>query len=147
MIIYFYCMLKVFKNTNNCIFICMIPFLKLKIVKKWVLRKWVFIFCLRFRRHFLRHTNFLGFLKFREKNFFIRFLKYHRKMYRLGPCIPILRVLFWLKVQKRCVYVNILFLVMILAENVFIGLKKGISKKMHWVAAKHTADIFRDTDT
>ena len=60
-IIYFYCMLKVFKNTSNCIFICMIPFSKLKIVKKWVLRKWVFIFWLRFRRHFLRHTNFFGF--------------------------------------------------------------------------------------
>ena len=63
-------------------------------------------------------------------------------MYRLGSCIPILRVFFLLKVQKRCVYVNILFLVLILVENVFIGLKKGISKKMHWVAAKHTA-IFR----
>ena len=54
-------MLKVFKNTNNCIFICMTPFLELKIVKKWVLRKWVFIFCLRFRRRFLKHTIFLGF--------------------------------------------------------------------------------------
>ena len=32
-----------------------------------------------------------------------------------------------------------LFLVLIIVENVFIGLKKGISKKMHWVAAKHTA--------
>ena len=63
-------------------------------------------------------------------------------MYRLGSCIPILRVFFLLKVQKRCVYVNILFLVLILVENVFIGLKKGISKKMHWVAEKHTA-IFR----
>ena len=42
---------------------------------------------------------------------------------------------------------NILFLVLILVENVFIGLKKGISKKMHWVVAKHTADIFRDIDT
>ena len=32
-----------------------------------------------------------------------------------------------------------LFLVLILVENIFIGLKKGISKKMHWVAAKHNA--------
>ena len=32
-----------------------------------------------------------------------------------------------------------LFLVLILVENAFIGLKKSISKKMHWVAAKHTA--------
>ena len=32
-----------------------------------------------------------------------------------------------------------LFLVLILVENAFIGLKKCISKKMHWVAAKHTA--------
>ena len=28
----FYCMLKVFKNANNCILVCMIP-----LVKKWVL--------------------------------------------------------------------------------------------------------------
>ena len=35
-----------------------------------------------------------------------------------------------------CKYI---ILVLILVENVFIGLKKGISKKMHWVAAKHTA--------
>ena len=35
-------------------------------------------------------------------------------MYRLVPCIPILRVFFLLKVQKGCVYVNMLFLVLIL---------------------------------
>ena len=29
-IIYFYYMLKVLKNINNCIFVCMIPFLELK---------------------------------------------------------------------------------------------------------------------
>ena len=33
MIIYFYCMLKARKKTNNCIFVCMIPFLELKIAK------------------------------------------------------------------------------------------------------------------
>ena len=32
-----------------------------------------------------------------------------------------------------------LFLVLMLVENVFIGLKSCISKKMHWVTAKHTA--------
>ena len=37
----------------------------------------------------------------------------HRKMYRLGPCIPILGG-FLLKVQKGCVYVIILFLVLVL---------------------------------
>ena len=47
--------------------------------------------------------------------------------------------LFFIKSAKRCVYVNMLFLILVLVENVFIGLKKGISKKMHWVAAKHTA--------
>ena len=41
-----------------------------------------------------------------------------------------------------CICELVLILVLILVENVFIGLKKGISKKMHWVAAKHTA-IFR----
>ena len=61
-------MLKVFKNTNNCIFVCMIHFLELKNSQKWVLRKLGFIFCLRFRRHFLRHTDFLRF-KISKKNF------------------------------------------------------------------------------
>ena len=47
-------------------------------------------------------------------------------MYRLGPCIPILGF-FLLKIQKRCVYANMLFLVLILVKNVFLGLKKGIN--------------------
>ena len=52
-------------------------------------------------------------------------------MYSLGPCMPILRGVFLLKVQKGCVYVNILFLVLIFFKSVFLGSKKGISKKLH----------------
>ena len=48
-------------------------------------------------------------------------------MYGLVPCIPILRV-FLLKVQKGCVYVNMLFFVLILVKNALLCLKKGISK-------------------
>ena len=59
-------------------------------------------------------------------------------MYRLGPCIPIFRGEL-LKVQKGCVYVNMLFLVLILIKNVFLNLKKGISRLMHQVPQKHTA--------
>ena len=33
-----------------------------------------------------------------------------------------------LKVQKECVYVNMLFLVLILFNNIFLGLKKGIRR-------------------
>ena len=40
-------------------------------------------------------------------------------MYRLGPCIPIFRGFFLLKVQKRCVYVIMLFLVLVLIKIVF----------------------------
>ena len=52
-------------------------------------------------------------------------------MYRLGPCIPILGRFFIIENTKKmciCVYVNILFLVLILLKNVSLGLKKGISK-------------------
>ena len=60
-------------------------------------------------------------------------------MYRLGPCIPILRVFFLIKSAKKMCICKYIILVLILVENIFIGLKKSISKKMHWVAAKHTA--------
>ena len=50
-------------------------------------------------------------------------------MYRLVPCIPIFRDFFLLKMQKGCVYVNMLFFVLALIKNVFeMGLKKGISR-------------------
>ena len=49
-------------------------------------------------------------------------------MYRLGLCMPILGLFFFLlKIQKGCVYVNMLFLVLILVKNVFLGSKKGIN--------------------
>ena len=48
-------------------------------------------------------------------------------MYRLVPCIPIFRG-FLLKMQKGCVYVNMLFFVLALIKNVFLGLKKCISR-------------------
>ena len=59
-------------------------------------------------------------------------------MYRLGTCIPIFRGFFLLKVQKGCVYVIMLFLILILFKNVFLDLKKGISRPMSQVAPKHT---------
>ena len=49
-------------------------------------------------------------------------------MYRLGPCIPIFREVFLIKSAKRmciCEYVKI---VLVLIKNVFLGLKKGISR-------------------
>ena len=86
-----------------------------------------FIFCLRFRRHFFRHTDFLRFKM--SKTFFFKKLdfRYRRKMSRLFPCIPIFRGFFLLKVQKGCVYVITLKIVLVLVKNVLFGLKKGIS--------------------
>ena len=49
-------------------------------------------------------------------------------MYKLGPCIPIFRGFFLLKIQKRCVYVNMLKIALVLIKTVFLGLKKGISR-------------------
>ena len=86
---------------------------------------------------FFRHTNFW---RFKISNFFFNLdFGCHRKMYWLVPCVPIFRGCFWLKIPKRCVYVNMLFLVLILVKNVFLGLKKGINDLLHQVAPKHTA--------
>ena len=49
--------------------------------------------------------------------------------------------LFLIKIAKKMCICEYIILVLILVENVFIGLKKGISKKMHWIAAKHIACI------
>ena len=103
-------------------------FLELKNSLKWVLREWGFTFCLRFRRHFFRHTDFLRF-KILKKIFFFKFRFWVSwKKYRLVPCIPILRRLFLLKVQKRCVCVNMLFLVLMLLKIYVLIWKKGISR-------------------
>ena len=64
-------------------------------------------------------------------------------MYRLGPCIPIFSFFCLLKVQKGCVYVNILFLVLILFKICVFICKKGIITFLYWVAPKHTAYVFQ----
>ena len=70
-------------------------FLGLKNSLKWVLWEWGFIFCLRFRRHFFRHTDFFRFKILKKKIFLNSDFRYHRKMYRLFPCIPIFRGFFY----------------------------------------------------
>ena len=76
------------------------------------------------------HTDFLRF-KISKKYFFLNLdFRCHRKMYRLVPRIPTFRGREGglLKVQKECAYVNMLFLVLILFKNAFLGLKKGIHR-------------------
>ena len=73
-----------------------------------VLPEWGFIFSLGFRHHFFGHTGFRRF-KISKKIFFLNSdFRHHRKMYRLGTYIPIFRWFFLFKVQKECVYVNVL---------------------------------------
>ena len=68
-------------------------FLELKNSYKWALGEWGFIFCLRFRHHFFFQAyQILRFSDF-EKNFFW-ILRFHRKMCRLFPCIPIFKGFF-----------------------------------------------------
>ena len=43
-------------------------FLRLKIIKNGVLRKWWFYFCLRFRRNFFRHTKLRDWWVFKKNN-------------------------------------------------------------------------------
>ena len=97
-------------------------FLELKNSLKWVLWEWGFIFCLRFRRHFFRHTDFL---RFQKKNFFKNLdFRCHRKMYRLVSCIPIFRGYFLLKMQKGCVYMIMLKIALVLFQiYVLVGKK------------------------
>ena len=77
-----------------------------------------FYFLLEIWGSVFRHTDFSRF-KISEK----KILKNsdfwcYRKMYRLDPCIPILRggEVFSLKMQKGYVYVNMSFLVLILLK-------------------------------
>ena len=62
-------------------------------------------------------------------------------MYRLVLCVPIFRGFFWVKVRKGCVYVIMLKIALVLVKNVFFGLKKGISRLLHWIAQKHTVCV------
>ena len=49
-------------------------------------------------------------------------------MCRLFPCLPIFKGVFLLKVQKKCVYVIMLKIALVLATNVFFDVEKGISE-------------------
>ena len=48
--------------------------------------------------------------------------------------------------QKECVYVIMLKIALVLVKNVFLGLKKGISRLVSLIAAKHTAGECRNYD-
>ena len=49
-------------------------------------------------------------------------------MCRLFLCLPIFNGVFLLKVQKKCVYVIMLKIALVLAKNVFFDVEKGISE-------------------
>ena len=106
------------------------------------MREWGFIFCLRFRRHFFRHTDFLRF-KISKKIFFKNLdFGYHRKMHRLVPCIPIFRWVFWLKVKKEYIYAIMLKITLVLFKIYVLMWKQGISRLERQIPAKHTAFVF-----
>ena len=90
--------------------------------------EWGFYYCLKFRRHFFRHTRFQD-LKISKKKFLsIWVLRSQRKMCRLFPCIPIFRGAFLSKSVKKCVCVMGLKIALLLVKNVCFGVKKGMSK-------------------
>ena len=68
----------------------------------------------------------------------IQILRCHKKMCRLIPCIPIFRGLFWLKSVNKCVCVLVLKITLLLAKNLFFGVKKCMSNFWRQVAAKYT---------
>ena len=78
-----------------------------------------------FRRHFFRHPDFLRFNILKKKIFKNLDFGYHRKMYRLVPCIPILRGFFFMKnAKKMCICEYVIFGVDTFG-NLCFDLKKG----------------------
>ena len=73
-----------------------------------------FYFLLENQASFFQAYGFFKIQDF-EKKFVLNLdLGCHRKMYRLVPCIPILKGFFQLKVQEGCVYVTMLKIVLVL---------------------------------
>ena len=62
-------------------------------------------------------------------------------MCRLFRCVPIFKGIFLLKSVKKCVYVIMLKIALLLVKNVFFGLNKGISELLRWAAPTHTATL------
>ena len=96
---------------------------------------------MRFRPNVFRHTDLLRIEILKKRNFKNSDFRYHRKMYRLLLVYPFLGDFFLLKVEKECVYVIMLKIALILVKIYFLVRKKGISKLLSWVAAKHTARL------
>ena len=93
------------------------------------MRELGFYFCLRFRRHFFRHTDFLGF-EISKKIFFLNSdFRYHRKMYRLFPCIPIFRGFFMIKSTKSMCLCDYVKNRIGTCWNLCFGGKKGYKQK------------------
>ena len=77
----------------------MVPLLELKIVKNRYSGNGGFIFAWDLRVIFLGIPSF----KISKKIIFLLWvLRRHRTMYRLFPCIAIVRGVFWLKSVKKC---------------------------------------------
>ena len=106
-----------------------------------------FYFLLEIQASFyFSHT---GFRRFKiSKKFFlkIQILDIIEKCIRWVLVCPFLGVFFGLKVQKGCAYVNVLKIALVLIKNVLLGLKKGISRLLSRIAAKHTASTRNLTD-
>ena len=95
-------------------------FLEFKNSLKWVLWEWGFICCLRFRRHFFRHMDFLRF-NISKKIFFLNLDFRCISWFLVYPFLGI----FLLKVQNGCVYVIMLKIALVLFQiYVFMGKKR-----------------------
>ena len=106
-----------------------------------------FYFLLEIQASFyFSHTGFRRF-KISKKIFLkIQILDIIEKCIRWVLVCPFLGVFFGLKVQKGCAYVNVLKIALVLIKNVLLGLKKGISRLLSRIAAKHTASTRNLTD-
>ena len=74
--------------------------------------------------------------------FKFRFLGIIEKCVGCFLVYPFLGAFFIKKCKKKCVYVIMLKIALVLVKNMFFGLKKGISELSCWVAQKHTASLF-----
>ena len=116
-------------------------FFRVKNSYRGVLWEWWFYFCLGFRRHCFRHTNF-KILKFRFSFFLNLGLK--GVIEKCVGCFLVylfLGVFFRLKSVKKCVYVVNLKNAVLPVKSVFINVKKGISELWFWLALIHTTKV------
>ena len=98
-----------------------------------------FYFLLEIQASFFQAYGFFKDLRFRKKIFFKFRFQVSQKNVQVVSLYTHFQGFFLLKVQKECVYVIMLKIILVHIKNYVLVVKKGISKLSRWVAQKSTA--------